>query len=76
MPKFQKIDILSRHTSNDYHYLINGDYEVIMKSIDYNKILAKKARLDFIARAKNTFYPDKFRIINFKNAVTTIIKKS
>lgn len=76
MPKFQKIDVLSRNTSNDYHYLINSDNEVIMKSIDYNKILAKKARLDFIARAKNTFYPDKFRIINFKNATTTILKKS
>ena len=67
MPKFQKLGDLKNINGSDYYFLINSQSEIIMKSLDFQKCLDKKARLDFIARAKNTYYPEKFRIINFKN---------
>lgn len=67
MPKFQKLGEVKNINGSDYYFLINSQSEIIMKSLHFQKCLDKKARLDFIARAKNTYYPEKFRIINFKN---------
>jgi hypothetical protein len=47
-------------------YLINSANELIFESLKIELVKEKKARLDFIARAKNTYYPTKFRIVNTK----------
>jgi hypothetical protein len=68
MPLFKKLHDDKKINGSDYYFLINQETEVIFKSLDYQKCLDKKARLDFIARARNTYTPNKFRIINLKNS--------
>ena len=68
MPQFRKLHDDKKINGSDYYFLINQETEVVFKSLDYQKCLDKKARLDFIARARNTYTPNKFRIINLKNS--------
>jgi hypothetical protein len=68
MPKFQKLHEYRKTNGSDYYFVLNMESEVIFKSLDLQKCLDKKARLDFIARAKNTYFPNKFRIINLVNS--------
>jgi hypothetical protein len=68
MPKFQKLHEYRKTNGSDYYFVLNMESEVIFKSLVLQKCLDKKARLDFIARAKNTYFPNKFRIINLKNS--------
>jgi len=68
MPQFKKLHEDKKLNGSDYYFVLNQENEVIFKSLDYQKCLDKKARLDFIARAKNTYTPNKFRIINLKNS--------
>jgi len=68
MPQFKKLHDSKNISGSDYYFVINQNSEVIFKSLNLQKCLDKKARLDFIARARNTWFPNKFRIINLKNS--------
>jgi len=68
MPQFKKLHDYCKTNGSDYYFVLNQESEVIFKSLDLQKCLDKKARLDFIARARNTWFPNKFRIINLKNS--------
>jgi hypothetical protein len=68
MPQFKKLHDSKNISGSDYYFVINQNSEVIFKSLNLQKCLDKKARLDFIARARNTYTPNKFRIINLKNS--------
>jgi len=47
-------------------YLLNLDNEIIFDSLDIQKIQEKKHRIEFISRAKETYFPGKFRIVDCK----------
>ena len=68
MPVFKKLHEYRKTNGSDYYFVLNQESEVIFKSLHLQKCLDKKARLDFIARARNTYTPNKFRIINLKNS--------
>ena len=67
MPKFK---VMTPKMDNNHNYgkfyLINSANELIFESLKIELVKEKKARLDFIARTKNTYYPNKFRIVNTK----------
>lgn len=67
MPKF-KVMTAKMNNNHNYgkFYLINSDNELIFESLKMDLVREKKAKLDFIARTKNTWYPYKFRIVNTK----------
>jgi hypothetical protein len=45
-----------------YYFLLNEADEILLKTASYEKVKEKKRRLDFIARARGTYRPSKFRI--------------
>jgi len=47
-------------------YLLNLDNEIIFDSLHIEKIQEKKRRIEFISRARGTYFPGKFRITDCK----------
>jgi len=47
-------------------YLLNLDNEIIFDSLDIEKIQEKKRRIEFISRARGTYFSGKFRITDHK----------
>ena len=67
MAKFKKMKVSSSSPNKvEYYYLVNSNDEIIIRSLKYEIVKEKKRILDFISRAKGTYYPLKFRIVDSK----------
>jgi len=56
----------SNNISDGRLYLLNLDNEIIYDSLHIEKIQDKKRRIEFISRARGTYFLGKFRITDCK----------
>jgi len=65
--KFKKMTYKANNNLTDgRYYLLNLDNEIIFDSLHIEKIQEKKRRIEFISRARGTYFPGKFRITDCK----------
>ena len=65
--KFKKMQYQTSNNITDGRlYLLNLDNEIIFDSLDIDKVQEKKRRIEFISRARGTYFPGKFRITDCK----------
>jgi hypothetical protein len=64
---FKKMTYKANNNITDgRYYLLNFDNEIIFDSLHIEKIQEKKCRIEFISRARGTYFPGKFRIVDCK----------
>jgi len=65
--KFKKMQYQTNNNLSDRRlYLLNLDNEIIFDSLHIEKIQEKKRRIEFISRARGTYFPGKLRITDCK----------